>query len=99
MISDYGDDNYANSKNIEYMFNDLDYYYKPIPVQGLLNDSCQRYNCRGDLTRKMSIDTYMDKRNPFIKILIDEKKTTAQKIQLDIGINLVHITDNKRIRF
>ena len=47
----------------------------------------------------MSIDTYMDKVIPFIRILINEKKTTEQKLQLDIGINLVHIIDNKRIRF
>ena len=47
----------------------------------------------------MPIDTYMDKVIPFIRILIKEKKTTEQKIQLDIGINLVHIIDNKRIRF
>ena len=47
----------------------------------------------------MSIDTYVDKVIPFIRILINEKKTTEQKLQLDIGINLVHIIDNKRIRF
>ena len=74
IISDYRDDNYANSQDIEYMFDDLDDYYKPILVQGLLNGSYQRYNCRGDLTRKMPIDTYMDKVIPFIRILIDEKK-------------------------
>ena len=47
----------------------------------------------------MSIDTYLDKVIPFIRILIDEKKTTEQKIQLHVRINLVHITDNKRIKF
>ena len=41
----------------------------------------------------------MDKIIPFIKILIDEKKITEQKIQLDLGINLVHIADNKRTFF
>ena len=44
MISDYRDDNYANSQDIEYMFDDLDDYYKPILVQGLLNGSYQRYS-------------------------------------------------------
>ena len=48
MISDYRDDNYANLQDIEYMFGDLDDYYKPILVQGLFNDSYQRNNCRGD---------------------------------------------------
>ena len=99
MISDYKNNNYANLQDIEHMFSDLDDYYKPILVQGLFNDNYQRYNCREDITREMSIDTYMDKVIPFIRILINEKKTTEQKLQLDIGINLVHIIDNKRIRF
>ena len=74
MINDYRDNNYANLQDIEYMFGDLDDYYKPILVQGLFNDNYQRYYCRGDQTRQMSIDTYMNKVIPFIKILIDEKK-------------------------
>ena len=45
----------------------------------------------------MSIDTYLDKIIPYIKILINEKKTSEQKIQLAIGINLIHIIDKKRI--
>ena len=36
MISDYRDDNYANLQDIEYIFDDLNDYYKPILVQGLL---------------------------------------------------------------
>ena len=99
VISDYRDDHYANLQDIEYMFGDLDEYYKPILAQGRFNDSYQRYNCRGDPTRQMPTDTYMDKVISFIRILIKEKKTTEQKMQLDIGINLVHIIDNKRIRF
>ena len=50
------------------MFRDLDDYYKPILVQGLFNDGYQRYYCRGDITRQMSIDTYLDKVIPYIKI-------------------------------
>ena len=100
MISDYRDDNYVNLQDIEYMLDDLDDYYKPILVQGLFNDNYQmsKYQII-KISREMSIDTYIDKVIPFIRILINEKKTTEQKLQLDIGINLVHITDNKRIRF
>ena len=47
----------------------------------------------------MAIDTYLDKAIPYLRILIDEKKISEQNIQLDIGINLRHITDNERIRF
>ena len=44
MISDYRDDPYANLQDIEYMFGDLDNYYKPILAQGPFNDSYHRYN-------------------------------------------------------
>ena len=98
-MCDYTDDSYADLQDIEYMLSDLDDYYKPILVQGLFDDNYERYNCRGDLTRQMPIDTYMDKVIPFIKILIDEKKTTEHKIQLDRGINLVLITYNKKQHF
>ena len=99
MMCDYTDDNYADLQDIEYMLADLDDYYKPILVQGLFNNNYERYNCRGDLTRQMPIDTYMDKVIPFIKILIDEKKTSEHKIQLDIGINLVLLNYNKKTTF
>ena len=97
MLSDYRDNDYANIESIEYIFGDLDDYYKPILVQGLFNNNYQRYYCRGDPTRQLSINTYLDKIIPYIKILIDENKISEQKIQLDIGINLIHITDKKRI--
>ena len=97
MISDYRDDNYI--QDTEYIFNSLENYYKPILAQGLFDNNYQRYCIRGDLTRKMSIDNYLDNVIPYIKILIDQKKIHEQKIQLYIGINLVHITDKKRITF
>ena len=74
MISGYRDNNYANIHDTEYIFGDLDDYYKPILVQGLFNDSYQRYYCRGDQTRQMSIDTYLDKVIPYLRLLINEKK-------------------------
>ena len=30
MISDYRDDNYANINDIEYIFGDIDDYYRPV---------------------------------------------------------------------
>ena len=47
----------------------------------------------------MTTDTYLDKVIPYLRILIDKKKITDQKIQLDIGTNLRHITEDKRITF
>ena len=53
MINDYRDDNYANVQDIEYIFNSLDDYYKPILAQRLLNNNYQRYYCRVDKTRQL----------------------------------------------
>ena len=47
----------------------------------------------------MPITNYLENIVPYLRVLIDEKKINEQKIQLDIGINLVHITDNKKITF
>ena len=71
MISDYRDNNYANLQDIEYIFSDLDGYYKPILVQGLFNDNYQRYYCRGDLTRQMPVDTYLNKAITYLRLLIN----------------------------
>ena len=48
MISDYRDDNYANIDDLEYMFGDIDDYYKPILTRSLFNNGYQRYHFRGD---------------------------------------------------
>ena len=79
MISDYRDDNYANLQDIEYLLGELDDYNKPILVQGLFNNNYQRYYCRGDQSRQMSLDVYLDKVIPFIKNLINEKKQHNKK--------------------
>ena len=34
---------------------------------------------------------------PYLTVLIDENKVDEQKIQLDIGFNIVHINDKRRI--
>ena len=39
MISDYRDINYANIDDIEYIFGDIDNYYKPILASSLFNNS------------------------------------------------------------
>ena len=57
------------------------------------------FTCRGDKNRDMDIDMYLDKVRPYLITLINEKKISDQKIQLDIAINLRHITKNDRITF
>ena len=45
----------------------------------------------------MSVKLYIEKIIPYLKMLIDENKVYEQKIQLDIGFNMIHISDNRRI--
>ena len=95
MINDYRDDNYANIDDIEYVFGDIDSYYQPVLASSLFNSSYQRYHFRGDPNRNMSVTTYFDKIIPYLRTLIDKNKIFEQKIQLDIGINMVYTYLNK----
>ena len=97
MISDYRDDNYANIDDIDYIYGDIDDYYRPILTSSLFNNGYQRYHFSGDPDRNMSLTSYFDKIIPYLRVLIDKNKLYEQKIQLDMGINMVHISEQKRI--
>ena len=97
MISDYGDDNYANIDDIEYAFGDIDIYYQPILASSLFNNSYHKGTILEATQTEMSVITYFDKIIPYLRPLIDENKLFEQKMQLDIGINMVHISEQKRI--
>ena len=97
MISDYRDENYANINDVEYIFGDIDKYYAPILTSSLFDKGCQSYHFRGDKMRNMSVKSYFDKILPYLSVLIDENKVYEQKIQIDIGFNMIHISNNRRI--
>ena len=59
-ISDYRDDSYANIDDIEYVFGDIDNYYKPILTRSFFNKGYQIYYFRGDPNRNMPVTTYFD---------------------------------------
>ena len=99
MISDFRDSNYANIDDIEYIFGDIDNYYQPILASSLFNNGYQRYHFRGDPNRNLAVTTYFDKIVPYLRVLIDKNKVFEQKIQLDIGINMLHISEQKRITY
>ena len=99
ICSAYDSTDYYGLKDLEYTFGDLDDYYKPILAKESFNRNYQMFTCRGDKNRDMDIDMYLDKVRPYLITLINEKKISDQKIQLDIAINLRHITKNDRITF
>ena len=97
MISAYRDDNYANIDDIEYVFGDIDNYYAPVLSSSLFNNGHQRYHFRGDPMRHMPVKKYLSEIEPYLRQLIDVNKVYEQKIQLDIGFNMIHIDDKRRI--
>ena len=98
VISDYRDENYANIDDIVYIFGDIDSYYAPILTSSLFDKCYQRYHFRGDKMRNMLVKSYLDKILPYLRVLIDENKAYKQKVQIDIGFNMVHISNNRRIK-
>ena len=89
--SAYNSTDYCGLKNLEYTFGDLDDYYKPILPKESFNGNYQMYTCRGNKNRNMDIDMDVDKVRPYLTTLINEKKISDERIQLDIAINLRHI--------
>ena len=98
--SSFDESSYYGLKDLEYTFGDLDNYYKPILSKERYDGNYQMYSSRGDKDRNMYITEYSDKINPYLIALIDEKrKSSSQKIQLDISVNLIHLTKSNRITF
>ena len=82
-------------KDIEYLLNDLDDYYRPILAKQPFDGGYEFYTCRGDKDKKLQLKEYIAMIIPYITLLIDEKKSNNQKVQLDIGINLKHLDSSK----
>ena len=97
MISHYRDDNYGNINDIEYMFGDIDDYYRSVFTSSIFDGGYRRYHFRGDKLCNMIVKSYLDKIIPYLRMLIHENKVYEQKIQLDLGFNMVDISDNRRI--
>ena len=99
--SAFDSSSYYGLKDLEYTFGYLDDYYTPILAKESFDGNYQMYTCRGDKERNMSmsINEYLEKIKPYLITLINQKKTSNHKIQLDIAINLIHLTKSDRITF
>ena len=99
--SAFDSSSYYGSKDLEYTFGYLDDYYTPILAKESFDGNYQMYTCRGDKERNMSmsINEYLEKIKPYLITLINQKKTSNHKIQLDIATNLIHLTKSDRITF
>ena len=99
MISDYRDHNYASINDIEYVFGDIDDYYRPVLTSSLFDSGYRRYHFRGDKLRNMSVNPYLDNIIPYSRMLIDENKAYEQKIQLDLGFNMLPISISRKTTY
>ena len=98
--SSFDESIYYGLKDLEYTSGDLADYYKPILSKECFDGNYQMYASRGDKDKTMYITEYLSKIKPYPIALIDEKKNSpSQKIQLDISVNLIHLTKGDRITF
>ena len=65
IISDLRNDSYTNIDDIEYVFGDIDNYYKIIFTRSSFKKSYQRYYFRGNPNRNMSVTTYFEGNSVF----------------------------------
>ena len=75
------------------MFDEIDEndYYKPILVKSFNKDGYKEYDSRGDMTKSLSIEEYLDTITPYLKELIDihkaiENNSKKWKVQLNAKI-------------
>ena len=47
------------------------------------------YKSKGDRNKTLSVEGYLDKTRPYLKIIIDLKKSDTWKIQLTVKINFI----------
>ena len=92
----HGDKNYYGLKDIENLYKDLGDYYRPILAKQAFNNNYEFYTIRGDKNKELSLKEYIDMITPYLYEIINKKKSTNQKTQLDIGINFSHLTDKEK---
>ena len=70
------------------------YYYQPKRVSNFYNNSYIEYESNGDRNRKLSLDEYFWKIEPYLRdIIIDLQNSDARKIQLAFAINFISLRD------
>ena len=91
---DYDDTKFKGIKNIENLFNeaalnmiDKD-YYKPINPKSAFKNNYIEYESKGDKSKNLSPEEYLDITRPYLSEMINDHKTQSEcKIQLTMQIN------------
>ena len=87
-------------RDIKKLFEQDEYYYKPVRLCNFYSNYYVEYENNGDRTRTLLIKEYLDEIKPYLKDIINSlKKSDTRKIQLTMGINFISSkdTDEERV--
>ena len=91
--------------DIENLFSGIDEneYCKPILVKTFNKDGYKEYESKGDITKSLSLEEYIQKITPYLKELIDIHKNDSNnfkkwKIQINARIKNVSIENSSDVR-
>ena len=68
--------------------------YKPVRVDKPWSNNYIEYDSNGDRNKTLSVEKYLNKIRPYIKDIINLKKSGTWKIQLTIAINFISSKGN-----
>ena len=99
---DHDHPDYYWIRDIESLFSDIDYYYKPILAKIVFKEDkkdksaykigYKLYESRGDRNKNLSVEQCLDMIKPHLRDIINDHKTTESgewKIQLNMHINFI----------
>ena len=73
--------------------------YKPVRINNFLSNNYIEYKSNGDINKRLSVEEYLNKIRPYLKIIINNlKKSGIWKIQLIISNNFISSLDNDEER-
>ena len=82
-----------NIKNLLEYENEEENYYKPVRVNNFWSNNYIEYKSKGDKSRILSVEEYLDKIRPYLRAIINDLKQ-SWKIQLTITISSITSKDD-----
>ena len=78
---DRDDPYYFGIRDVEKLFGKVDgkYYYKPILVKSSFKDNYKYYESRGEKSKNLFVEQYLDAIKPYLRDLINNHKVNKNK--------------------
>ena len=92
---DYDDKKYKRIRDVQNLLDGFDEdYYRPIKTKSVFDGDYIEYESKGDTSKNLSPETYLDMIRPYLSDMINDHKTRREwKIQLTISINFISSKD------